>query len=115
MLPTPDVRLQVSSRILDRRLVPRGDKLIAQVLIKWRCSPESMATWEDQELLKQTFSRAPAWGQAVFRPGKIVSSTGTTTAEIDEMLQEDPASERRSRPKRNKQVPTRVAGPEWAQ
>jgi hypothetical protein len=35
-----------------------------QVLIKWSDSPESLATWEDLEALRQRFPLAPAWGQA---------------------------------------------------
>lgn len=65
-LPLPDVRMQVPARVLDRRIILRDDKTVVQVLIKWSLSPEALATWEDFELIKQEFPRAPAWGQAVF-------------------------------------------------
>jgi hypothetical protein len=51
---------QIPEKILQRRLITRGVQTLIQVLVKWSASPESLATWEDMEALKQRFSRAPA-------------------------------------------------------
>ena len=69
VLPSTTAHLQVPACFLDRRLLSRGNKTVAQVLVKWSHSPVSSAMWEDQDMLKQQFQRAPAWGQAVFSQG----------------------------------------------
>ena len=45
-------------------MVSKGVRSVQQALIKWSSWPESMATWEDLEALRQRFPSAPAWGQA---------------------------------------------------
>jgi hypothetical protein len=45
----------------------------SQLLIKWSNWPVSLSTWEDEEAIKQQFSKAPAWGQAVVKEGGNVS------------------------------------------
>ena len=104
---------KVPARVLDRRLVQRGNKSIAQVLVKWGRSPESMATWEDQETLKQNFPRAPAWGQAASVPGGIVSDSAATARTSHDPLQGEPASNVKARPMRVQKRPARSFGPEW--
>lgn len=42
-------------KVLDRRLVKKGNQAIPQVLIKWDKLPEDAATWEDLNVLKQHF------------------------------------------------------------
>lgn len=113
-IPSSASHLQIPVRFIDRRMIPRGDKLIAQVLVKWSHSPASMATWEDQEVLKQQFPRAPAWGQAVSSPGGIVSSPTDKTATTADELQGEPARGEQARPKRSTHAPARLRGPEWA-
>jgi hypothetical protein len=53
--------LHVPERIIQRRLVNRGDRTVLQALIKWAGSPDSLATWEDVESLWQ-WLLAAAWG-----------------------------------------------------
>ncbi len=43
-------------RILERRLAPRGDHGVAQVLVKWTNMGLDSATWEDYWDLKARFS-----------------------------------------------------------
>jgi hypothetical protein len=52
--------LQVPDKILEQRVVNQGNCSIMQVLVKWSFSPESMATWEDLEPLRQQFPKATA-------------------------------------------------------
>jgi hypothetical protein len=59
-LPPDLPQLQVPVKVLDRRLVTKGVHSVHQVLVKLSSSPESLATWEDCEALKQKFSDAPA-------------------------------------------------------
>jgi hypothetical protein len=60
-LPDEMSQLQVPEKILDRRLVNQGVKIVQQVLVK-SSSDESMATWENSEALRQQFLSASAWG-----------------------------------------------------
>jgi hypothetical protein len=69
-LPDLSHELQVPEQVIDSRLTKKGSKVISQVLVKWSEWPESLATWEDEEAIKQAFSYALAWGQAVSEGGK---------------------------------------------
>lgn len=72
-LPSFDAHLQVPVQILQHRVIRRASSSLVQVLVRWSDSSAELATWEDKETLKQMFSRAPAWGQAVSKGGGIVS------------------------------------------
>jgi hypothetical protein len=50
----------------------RGIRSVQQGLIKWSSSPESLATWEVLELLRQRFPAALAWGQAAPKEGGLL-------------------------------------------
>jgi hypothetical protein len=75
-LPT-QLQLDVASlepeKILDRRLVKRANASYLQVLIKWSNMPETMATWEDDVVLRQRLPEAAAWGQAGSQGGASVT------------------------------------------
>jgi hypothetical protein len=51
-------------KILERRLVKRGNTAIPQVRVKWTGLPATSTTWEDYNVLRQRYPQAPAWGQA---------------------------------------------------
>lgn len=50
-LPQLDAVNIVPERILDRRMVKKGNSAITQVQIKWTNLPDDAATWEDWEVL----------------------------------------------------------------
>jgi hypothetical protein len=55
-LPSPlqlDVAELEPEEILDQRLVKHDNVAYLQVLIKWSTMPMSMATWEDDGVLRQ--------------------------------------------------------------
>jgi len=54
----------VPDRIIDRRLVKKGNTTIPQVKVLWTGLQSSTAMWEDYNVLRQRFPDAPAWGQA---------------------------------------------------
>lgn len=60
--------------VLDRRLVKKGNRAVAQVLIKWTQIPAHAATWEDYYVVKARFSDALAWGQASSPGGEDVTT-----------------------------------------
>lgn len=80
-LPSDDANLHVPAKVLQNRVVRRGHDSVAQGLIQWSNSPSDLATWEDLDSLKQSFPRAPAWGQAEFKAAGIVSSTNASGKE----------------------------------
>jgi len=63
----------VPDRIIDRRLVKKGNTAIPQVTVLWTGLPPSTATWEDYHVLRQRFPDAPAWGQASSSAGGSVT------------------------------------------
>lgn len=75
-LPTLDLKDTVPERILDRRMVKKGNAAITQVLIKWTQLPEDSATWEDWEVLKVRFPNVLTWGQVSFlRAGTVTKAS----------------------------------------
>jgi hypothetical protein len=73
LVPDLFTGLQVPEAVLDSRLSRKGNTTVSQVLIRWSGWPDSLATWEDEQALKQQFPMAPAWGQAVTEEGGDVS------------------------------------------
>jgi hypothetical protein len=72
-LPSLDIIDTSPERILDRRMVKKGNAAIVQVLVKWTHLPEDSATWEDWAVLTTRFPSVLTWGQASFPPGGIVT------------------------------------------
>jgi hypothetical protein len=64
-------------KILERRMVKKGNAAILQVLVKWRNIPEDSATWEDWEPLKTKFPNIVARGQANSPGGGPIMLVGT--------------------------------------
>jgi hypothetical protein len=92
-VPSELTEFQVPEKILKRRLVNRGVKPVLQVLVKWSTLPESLATWEDLEALKQRFSGAPAWGHAGSLGGENVRhETAVAGPPGDQGAEEAPTS-----------------------
>lgn len=110
--PACDSALQFPQQILDRKLVSKGVDCSQQVLVKWSGWPESLATWEDLDYLRQQFPLAPAWGQAGSLQGRNVT---TTTIVPGQPVVDKPANEQ-ARPRRSSRPKTgnvRIGGPEW--
>lgn len=81
VLPKPpalDTMETAPEKVLDRRLVKKGNAAIPQVLIKWRNLPEDTATWEDWDKLKTKFPDVLAWGQASSSGGEPVTPVGVS-------------------------------------
>ena len=57
-------------KIIERRLVEKGNNAVPQVLITWTGLPQDLATWEDYHVVKERFPKAPAWGQAELQRGE---------------------------------------------
>jgi hypothetical protein len=69
---------RVPDAILQKRVVDHETSPVHQVLVKWSGWPVALVTWEEFTYLKQKFSIAPAWGQAVSREGEIVTTVPST-------------------------------------
>uniref|UniRef100_A0A0A8ZED4 Integrase catalytic domain-containing protein n=1 Tax=Arundo donax TaxID=35708 RepID=A0A0A8ZED4_ARUDO len=67
-------------RVLDRRLVKKGNCAVPQVLVKWTRLPEASATWEDYYVVQKRFPMALAWGQASSGGGGGVTPVTTIQA-----------------------------------
>jgi hypothetical protein len=99
-LPFELSALQVPEQVLQCRMVSRGLSSVAQVLVKWSNTPESLATWKDLEALQQRFLKA------VFSEGDNVRAPKSLDG--DEAGQLGLANGKRQR-RPNK----RVMGPKW--
>jgi hypothetical protein len=73
----------VPLKILDRRLVKKGNKAVPQVLIRWSNIPQESDTWEDYYVLRQKFPDAGAWGQVDSVEGENVTTTEVETVVME--------------------------------
>ena len=64
-------------KIVDRRLVRRGNHAVPQVMIKWSGLPVSSATWEDFYVVKNWFPDGSLGDKRVLLGGNV-----TTEAEV---------------------------------
>ena len=99
-----DIELpRVPEEILQQRVVPTANGTVEQVLVRWSGWDRDMATWENAAHLRQSFPRAPAWGQAGSQaPGNV-----SIRPDTGEVLHGPRAGSRIRRPN------MRVAGSEW--
>ncbi|XP_071680493.1 uncharacterized protein [Lolium perenne] len=70
-IPALDATDTIPERVLDRRMVKKGNATIVQVLVKWTNVDEASASWENWDVLKERFPFVVAWGQANFPAGGI--------------------------------------------
>jgi hypothetical protein len=75
VIPDLSTGLQFPEIVLETRLIWHGGKIVSQVLVKWSGWDPSLATWEDEVMVKQHFPFAPAWGQARSRGGEYVNNS----------------------------------------
>jgi hypothetical protein len=73
-LPVDSVVLQFPEKILQKRLATRGVRSVQQGLIKWSSAPESLATWEDLEPLKQRSLLQLLGDNQCLRKGELLQS-----------------------------------------
>jgi len=106
--------LQFPEQVLQRRVSSKDSAVVLQGLIKWSGLPQSLATWEDLEPLKQRFPRAPAWGQAVSKGrGGVTTSPSKEAQGTGPVTMASPATEKRQST-RIRTPSTRTTGPQWA-
>jgi len=94
-LPQDIPDLQIPEQVLDERMTSRSNRLLRQLLIKWRHVPLALATWEDE-------ADFTAWGQAVSKDGGDVT-----------IARPVPVNTTSSGAKRSRKPNTRVTSPEW--
>ncbi|WVZ96943.1 hypothetical protein U9M48_042522 [Paspalum notatum var. saurae] len=107
ILPDPSFEWSIPLKILGRRTVTRGRDSVPQVLVQWSQMPESLATWEDTQALKQQFPRAAVWGHPASQDGGNVSELAGPSA-TEEVIASGPG-----RARRNRSNNRNVFGPEW--
>ncbi|XP_062203827.1 uncharacterized protein LOC133906051 [Phragmites australis] len=124
-LPNLPANLQVPQVILNRRLHRQQNKAVSQILVQWSSWPASLATWENEEALRQLFPAAPAWGQAFLQGEEDVTDLQDASGLLEQEAKEasstgDQANQeeasgfgRRERPARQRKANVRVTGPEW--
>ena len=63
-------------KILDRRMVKRGNAALVQIQVHWNSSSPAAVTWEDYETLKLRFPAAAIWREPAGAPGDAPSDGG---------------------------------------
>jgi hypothetical protein len=58
--------LQVPEEVLNSRLYKKGNKVVTQLLVKWSSWPDSLATWEDEQAIKQRLSYGTGLGSSCY-------------------------------------------------
>jgi ribosomal protein L21E len=115
VLPNDLEHLQVPLQAIDRRVVVRGGKSVQQVLIQWSNSDAALATWEDEEDLRDRFPEAAAWGQATVQGEDNVRTSARKMQDKDsEGLSQEVDGVRRLG-RRDRRPKQRVSGAEWVQ
>lgn len=112
-VPDLSTGLQVPEEVLNSRLFRNSNKVITQLLIKWSGWPDALATWEDEQAIKQRFPMAPAWGQAATEGGGDVSTTGGPCADLEKGEPRPVEVGPRRRSQRVIRPNVRISGPEW--
>jgi hypothetical protein len=74
VIPHLDIAEVALLKIVDRRLVKKGNEAITQILVQWTGLSESAATWEDYYVLKKRFPTAAAWGLSASQAGGSVTA-----------------------------------------
>jgi len=102
-LPVQTDALQFPAKVLDRRVQTKDHVTVSQVLVQWSSWPPSLATWEDEAVLRAKFPVAPAWGQAISKEEGDVRVAPSTTK----------ANRAANRPRRTIKPKPQVFGPDW--
>jgi hypothetical protein len=74
-------------KILERRMVKKGNSAMPQIKVLWSTLPPECATWEDYYVLQRRFPEAAIWKEAPPRGGEGVASPSAndmvTDTEVD--------------------------------
>jgi hypothetical protein len=70
-------------KILERRLVKKGNAAVPQIRVQWgNLSPEH-STWEDYHVLRHRYPDAALWTEDSSRGGEDVTTQSTTVSDMD--------------------------------
>jgi hypothetical protein len=72
-IPALNISEFCPKKIINHRLVKKGNVVITQLLVQWTKLPATLATWEDYNMLKK-FPSTAAWGQAAPSVGGTVAN-----------------------------------------
>jgi hypothetical protein len=115
-LPSELARWSIPERILQRRVLWQGTASVVQGLVKWSNLPDSLATWEALDTLRQQFPRAKIWGHPGAQDGGSVSTIPDVavpdTATATDEPKEGEEGKTGRQPRKTKKN-ARVYGPEW--
>lgn len=115
--PPASILWSIPERILQRRQVPQGARLVHQGLIQWSNLPVTLATWEDLEHLRQQFPRASLWNDPDAQgEGGVTAPTGIPdpkTSTAGRLTTEDPDSPTEEKHLRPRARNPCVYSPDW--
>jgi len=84
--------------------------------VQWSNLPTELATWEDQDNLRQCYPFAPAWGQAGFQGGENVNNESMDSPTVSRGVPNgEPEAAPVVRTRRVCRANVRQQGPEWVQ
>lgn len=68
-------------RIVERRFIRKGAKMVEQVCVQWSGADPAVLTWENPHELRHRFPSAQAWRQASFQGGQNVTPPSSASAQ----------------------------------
>lgn len=120
-LPVEPPALQVPEKILAKRRRQMGASVRNEVMVRWTGLTDSLATWENLQVLRQRFPEAPAWGQAGSEEEGDVTNQERRSRRAERRkkeaevmrsgTKEEVAQLRKS--KRERRRAARFSGPDW--
>lgn len=121
VLPQEPPEHQSPECVLARQSHNLGGTHVKEGLIRWTCMPDTLATWENLQEMKQCFPLAPAWGQGgsqeegdVTEPPKAPKKT--SSKQMEKAIEDHCTAEQREqvrRTRRTRQLNARFSGPDW--
>lgn len=110
LLPPNSSSVQEPELILDHRLHRKNNRVVTQLLVKWKELPAELGTWEDEDPYRMLFPEVTSCGKAVAKGrGNVRNRTSSGAEEVNAGETEV----RVGKTTRVKKANVRVSGSEW--
>jgi hypothetical protein len=74
-------------KIVERRLVKKGNAAVPQIRVQWSHIPPEHTTWEDYHVLRTRFPEAAIWEGDLSRGGDNVTTRSTPESDMEKVVQ----------------------------
>jgi hypothetical protein len=71
------------TKIVERRLVKKGNAVVPQIRVQWSTVPPEHTTWEEYHMMRHRFPAAALWGEASSQGGVNVTTQSTLEPDME--------------------------------